>query len=200
MGRLITALLCLGLVVVGVCAPLLYRANRELVVAVGEIKGAIAAANVEGTARWCRKGLSWATPALNSTEDVITLCGEALRVAPEENQLTMLDAIFEGLSSSRSAFVSQSHKNLFKEAQAELVKRRGVPVLSDPKAATEVDYQMQMTAQVFFWAWILLSIWTLWNGVTAEGRVKGGALIRRGVFAVAAYVGWLWVLCGECWW
>ena len=121
-----------------------------------------------------------------------------MRAAPEQNQLSMLDAVFEGLSSSRSAFVSQSPRILFEEANTELIKRRGVRVLSDPQAVTTVDFQMQMIAQVFFWLWISLTAWALWNGITAEGRVKGGALIRRGVLAAAAYVGWLWALCGRC--
>jgi hypothetical protein len=198
MRRLIAVLLCLALIVVGVCAPLLYRADRELVSAVREIKGAVAVVNYDATARCCKKGLSWSTPGLSSSEEVIALCGDVLRAAPEQSQLSMLEGVFEGLSSSRSAFVSQSHKDLFELAHGELVKRRGVPVLSDPKAATTVDFQMQMVAQAFFWAWILLTAWTLWSGVTAEGRVKGGAMIRRGVFAAAAYVGWLWALCGRC--
>ena len=191
MGRKIRIVTALLLLVTGIVAPLLYRASVELSDAAVQVREHRAAGNIELTAQWCRRGLSWSTPVLQVSEEIIEMCGSAFDSAPEADRILLADAISEGLFSSRSAFVTEAHTALFERVDAALIKERGDAVLKDPKAPNTVNYRGQFISQGFFWLWILLSGWALWGGVTPDGRLRWATVLRRGIFAAAAYGGWL---------
>jgi hypothetical protein len=193
--RVLIALLLLCIAPLPVYLRCLHEANQHLSVA----REAVFAQKIPQAIQQYREALRWHAPgnpySIAAIQELTLLsqADSAPRLEPAQRRYA-LEQLLSGASASRSSLFSRGaiFEDLVSLAGERLRDEFQVPPpeLSEAIAEAPTGWPL-IAAHVFFAAWLVVVLATIWRSFTATGQVRGGTLSRGAVVSATLYFCWL---------